>query len=160
MKEQRMRVLSRQTNAVQHYAGGQQRMPWRRGRFGNWWCEIYSLCCRTTCSASSILSFLPTYVDGSRGCLILVSCFSLLLSNIQISICSFKLFIWECDNSVVFFRFIWTRDMYNGFLTCYWFLELFPLCTEISVNTLMVFVGNEITIRETSFSSTWGHLRT
>ncbi|XWS48795.1 hypothetical protein CRYUN_Cryun13aG0107300 [Craigia yunnanensis] len=35
MKEQRMRVLSRQTNAVQRNGGGRQRMPWGRGRFGN-----------------------------------------------------------------------------------------------------------------------------
>ncbi|XWS61603.1 hypothetical protein CRYUN_Cryun07bG0140300 [Craigia yunnanensis] len=35
MKEQRMRVLSRQTNAVQHNPGGRQRMPWGRGQFGN-----------------------------------------------------------------------------------------------------------------------------
>ncbi|XP_022736352.1 uncharacterized protein LOC111289508 [Durio zibethinus] len=35
MKEQRMRVLSRQTNAVQRNGGGQQRVPWGRGRFSN-----------------------------------------------------------------------------------------------------------------------------
>ncbi|KAJ7945052.1 Ribosome maturation factor [Quillaja saponaria] len=33
MKEQRMRVLSRQNNSVPHI-GGQRRPPWRRGRFG------------------------------------------------------------------------------------------------------------------------------
>ncbi|XP_022761348.1 uncharacterized protein LOC111307588 [Durio zibethinus] len=37
MKEQRMRVFSRQNNAVQRSngGGGRQRMPWGRGRFGN-----------------------------------------------------------------------------------------------------------------------------
>ncbi|XWS50094.1 hypothetical protein CRYUN_Cryun12cG0059000 [Craigia yunnanensis] len=35
MKEQRMRVLSGQNNAVQRNGGGGQRMPWRRDRFGN-----------------------------------------------------------------------------------------------------------------------------
>ncbi|XVF53085.1 hypothetical protein PTKIN_Ptkin05aG0071200 [Pterospermum kingtungense] len=35
MKEQRMRVLSHQNNAVQRNVGGMQRMPWGRGRFGN-----------------------------------------------------------------------------------------------------------------------------
>ena len=35
MKEQRMRVLSGQNNAVQRNGGGGQRMPWGRGRFGN-----------------------------------------------------------------------------------------------------------------------------
>ncbi|XVE58075.1 hypothetical protein DITRI_Ditri04bG0141200 [Diplodiscus trichospermus] len=35
MKEQRMRVLSRQTNGVQRNGGVRQRMPWGRGRFGN-----------------------------------------------------------------------------------------------------------------------------
>ncbi|XP_021291875.1 uncharacterized protein LOC110422328 isoform X1 [Herrania umbratica] len=35
MKEQRMRVLSRQNNTAQRNGGGRQRMPWGRGRFGN-----------------------------------------------------------------------------------------------------------------------------
>ncbi|KHN25647.1 hypothetical protein glysoja_018221 [Glycine soja] len=35
MKEQRMRVLSMQNNAVQRNGGGNKRLPWRRGRFGN-----------------------------------------------------------------------------------------------------------------------------
>ncbi|KAK6263252.1 hypothetical protein QUC31_009068 [Theobroma cacao] len=35
MKEQRMRVLSRQHNTAQRNGGGRQRMPWGRGRFGN-----------------------------------------------------------------------------------------------------------------------------
>ena len=35
MKEQRMRVLSRQNNAVQRNGGGNWRPPLGRGRFGN-----------------------------------------------------------------------------------------------------------------------------
>ncbi|KAG4972874.1 hypothetical protein AAZX31_11G017200 [Glycine max] len=35
MKEQRMRVLSMQNNAVQRNGGGNRRLPWGRGRFGN-----------------------------------------------------------------------------------------------------------------------------
>ncbi|XP_027362154.1 uncharacterized protein LOC113869852 isoform X2 [Abrus precatorius] len=36
MKEQRMRVLSMQNNAVQRNGGGNRRLPWGRGRFGNY----------------------------------------------------------------------------------------------------------------------------
>ncbi|XP_061365206.1 uncharacterized protein LOC133308584 [Gastrolobium bilobum] len=35
MKEQRMKVLSRQNNAVHHNGGGSRRSPWGRGQFGN-----------------------------------------------------------------------------------------------------------------------------
>ncbi|KAK7366683.1 hypothetical protein VNO80_08679 [Phaseolus coccineus] len=35
MKEQRMRVLSMQNNAVQRNGNGNRRLPWGRGRFGN-----------------------------------------------------------------------------------------------------------------------------
>ncbi|TKY71025.1 hypothetical protein E2542_SST07320 [Spatholobus suberectus] len=35
MKEQRMKVLSMQNNAVQRNGGGNRRLPWGRGRFGN-----------------------------------------------------------------------------------------------------------------------------
>ncbi|XP_027913418.1 uncharacterized protein LOC114173319 isoform X2 [Vigna unguiculata] len=35
MKEQRMRVLSMQNNAVQRNGNGYRRLPWGRGRFGN-----------------------------------------------------------------------------------------------------------------------------
>ncbi|KAI4326824.1 hypothetical protein L6164_019354 [Bauhinia variegata] len=35
MKEQRLRVLSRQTNVVQRNGGGNRRPPWGRARFGN-----------------------------------------------------------------------------------------------------------------------------
>ncbi|ESW30570.1 hypothetical protein PHAVU_002G164100 [Phaseolus vulgaris] len=35
MKEQRMRVLSMQNNAVQRNGNGNRRIPWGRGRFGN-----------------------------------------------------------------------------------------------------------------------------
>ncbi|GMJ15057.1 UAP56-interacting export factor 1 [Hibiscus trionum] len=35
MKEERTRVVSHQTNGVRRNDGGQQRRPWKRGRFGN-----------------------------------------------------------------------------------------------------------------------------
>ncbi|KAK7308937.1 hypothetical protein RJT34_05284 [Clitoria ternatea] len=35
MKEERQRVLSMQSNAVQRNGGGNRRLPWGRGRFGN-----------------------------------------------------------------------------------------------------------------------------
>ncbi|KAI5383448.1 uncharacterized protein LOC127101181 isoform X2 [Lathyrus oleraceus] len=35
MKEQRMKVFSRQNNAVQHNGAGNGRSPWGRGRYGN-----------------------------------------------------------------------------------------------------------------------------
>jgi hypothetical protein len=47
MKEQRMKVLSRQNNAIKYNGGGRRpRVPWARGRF---WCELLQEVDQTGC---------------------------------------------------------------------------------------------------------------